>query len=191
MTRSIVTPQSMWDTIRSQVVRTVGNIFTRSFLQVSSFVLGHFKEVIDKVPVIVITNCYYKTPFFSATPTSHWRDRSIFIQTRRTGRGWCCSTRRPGSTGGTWRSTTGLSRWIIKDKFCNYVKFLLILQGINTVELDLQKIRDPLQIHVPAAKKGDKSLGAGGGFFGINNLRDVISKLQWRKQYELQIWPAA
>ena len=58
------------------------------------------------------------------------------------------------------------------------VKFLLILQGINTVELDLQKIRDPLQIHVPAAKKGDKSFGAGGGFFGINNLRDVISKLQ-------------
>ena len=34
----------MWDTIRSQVVRTVGNIFTRSFLQVSSFVLGYFKE---------------------------------------------------------------------------------------------------------------------------------------------------
>ena len=44
MTRSIVTPQSMWDTIRSQVVRTVGNIFTRPFLQVSGSVLGHFKE---------------------------------------------------------------------------------------------------------------------------------------------------
>jgi len=57
-------------------------------------------------------------------------------------------------------------------------KYNRIKQGINTVELDLQKIRDPLQIHVPAAKRGDKSLGAGGGFFGISNLRDVISKLQ-------------
>ena len=54
----------------------------------------------------------------------------------------------------------------------------VIIQGINTVELDLQKIRDPLQIHVPAAKKRDKSLGARGGFFGIKNLRDVISKIQ-------------
>ena len=53
----------------------------------------------------------------------------------------------------------------------------VIIQGINTVELGLQKIRDPLQIHVPAAKKGDNSLGARGEFFGINSLRDVISKL--------------
>ena len=51
-------------------------------------------------------------------------------------------------------------------------------QDINNVETDLRKLRDPLQIHVPAAKMEERA-GKGGGFFGgITNLRDVIIKLQ-------------
>ena len=47
----------------------------------------------------------------SAMRTSPWPGRSISTLTPPTDRGWCCSTRRRGSTGGTWRSTTGSSRW--------------------------------------------------------------------------------
>jgi len=56
-------------------------------------------------------------------------------------------------------------------------KYNRLKQGINTVELDLQKLRDPLQLHVPAAKMASASHKSG-GFFGITNLRDVINKLQ-------------
>ena len=60
---------------------------------------------------------------------------------------------------------------------CRLVLICILTQGINTVELDLQKLRDPLQIHVPSARNEDKSHKSG-GFFGITNLRDVINKLQ-------------
>jgi len=56
-------------------------------------------------------------------------------------------------------------------------KYNRLKQGINTVELDLQKLRDPLQLHVPAAKLASVNHKSG-GFFGITNLRDVINKLQ-------------
>jgi len=58
-------------------------------------------------------------------------------------------------------------------------KYNKIKQGINTVETDLRKIRDPLQIHCPSARMEDKGHKSA-GFFGITNLRDVIQKLQWR-----------
>merc|ERR1711976_993631 len=54
-------------------------------------------------------------------------------------------------------------------------KYNRLKQGINTVELDLQKLRDPLQLHVPAAKMASANHKSG-GFFGITNLRDVINK---------------
>jgi len=56
-------------------------------------------------------------------------------------------------------------------------KYNRIKQGINTVETDLRKIRDPLQMHCPSARMEDKGHKAA-SFFGITNLRDVIQKLQ-------------
>jgi len=56
-------------------------------------------------------------------------------------------------------------------------KYNRVKQGINTVETDLRKIRDPLQLHVPSARAEDRGTKSG-GFFGITNLRDVINKLQ-------------
>ena len=57
-------------------------------------------------------------------------------------------------------------------------KYNKIKQGINIVETDLSKLRDPLQIHVPAAKMEERAAKSGGFFGGITNLRDVINKLQ-------------
>merc|ERR1719373_60651 len=57
-------------------------------------------------------------------------------------------------------------------------KYNKIKQDINHVETDLRKLRDPLQIHVPAAKMEDRAAKSGGFFGGITNLRDVINKLQ-------------
>jgi len=57
-------------------------------------------------------------------------------------------------------------------------KYNKIKQGINAVETDLRKLRDPLQIHVPAAKMEERAVKAGGFFGGITNLREVINKLQ-------------
>jgi len=57
-------------------------------------------------------------------------------------------------------------------------KYNQIKQGINVVETDLKKIRDPLNIHVPAAKMEERANKSGGFFGGITNLRDVINRLQ-------------
>ena len=57
-------------------------------------------------------------------------------------------------------------------------KYNKIKQGINLVETDLKKMRDPLNIHVPAAKMEERANKSGGFFGGISNLRDVITKLQ-------------
>ena len=57
-------------------------------------------------------------------------------------------------------------------------KYNQIKQGINLLETDLKKIRDPLNIHVPAARIEERATKSGGFFGGITNLRDVISKLQ-------------
>ena len=57
-------------------------------------------------------------------------------------------------------------------------KYNKIKQGINLVETDLKKMRDPLNIHVPAAKLEERANKSGGFFGGISNLRDVITKLQ-------------
>jgi len=57
-------------------------------------------------------------------------------------------------------------------------KYNKIKQDINHVETDLRKLRDPLQIHVPAAKMEERAAKSGGFFGGITNLRDVINKLQ-------------
>jgi len=56
-----------------------------------------------------------------------------------------------------------------------------IKQGINAVEADLRKLRDPLQIHLGSAKMEERAAlhkAAPGGLFGISSLKDVISKLQ-------------
>jgi len=50
-------------------------------------------------------------------------------------------------------------------------------QGINVVEADLRRLRDPLHMNVPSISNKDKE-SKSGGLFGISNLRDVISKLQ-------------
>ena len=56
-------------------------------------------------------------------------------------------------------------------------KYNKIKQGINLVESDLKKVRDPLNIHVSPAKMEERATKS--GFFGgISNLRDVINKLQ-------------
>ena len=169
MTRSNVAPQSMWDTIRSQVVRTVGNIFTRSFTSVK------FRTVIfiNNLTVVLIKS------YFSQLRLLHSDAAGVSLPGRG-GQAEADAVPQEGQEaqvgrGEVQQDQAGDSNQRQNIETC--FKFLL-LQGINTVELDLQKIRDPLQIHVPSAKKGDKSLGAGGGFFGINNLRDVISKLQ-------------
>ena len=57
-------------------------------------------------------------------------------------------------------------------------KYNKIKQGINLVETDLKKMRDPLNIHIPAAKIEERAAKSGGSFGGITNLRDVINKLQ-------------
>jgi hypothetical protein len=48
-------------------------------------------------------------------------------------------------------------------------------QGINTIEADLRRIRDPLALHVPG-KAVDKKISS--GLFGIGNLRDIVNKMQ-------------
>jgi len=60
-------------------------------------------------------------------------------------------------------------------------KYNSIKQGINAVEADLRKLRDPLQIHLGSAKMEERAAlhkAAPGGLFGISSLKDVISKLQ-------------
>merc|ERR1712002_454888 len=57
-------------------------------------------------------------------------------------------------------------------------KYNTIKQGINSLEADLRKLRDPLQIHVGNSKSEEKTaLQKGSGLFGISSLKDVISKL--------------
>jgi len=59
-------------------------------------------------------------------------------------------------------------------------KYNTIKQGINSLEADLKKLRDPLQMHVGNSKlEENAALQKGsGGLFGISSLKDVISKLQ-------------
>lgn len=50
-----------------------------------------------------------------------------------------------------------------------------IKQGINAVEADLRKLRDPLQIHLGSAKMEERAAlhkAAPGGLFGISSLKD-------------------
>jgi len=59
-------------------------------------------------------------------------------------------------------------------------KYNTIKQGINAVEADLRKLRDPLQMHLGTAKLEERAAQQKGvgGLFGISSLKDVISKLQ-------------
>jgi len=59
-------------------------------------------------------------------------------------------------------------------------KYNTIKQGINAVEADLRKLRDPLQIHLGSARVEERAAQQKGvgSIFGISNLRDVLSKLQ-------------
>jgi len=59
-------------------------------------------------------------------------------------------------------------------------KYNTIKQGINAVEADLRKLRDPLQMHLGTAKLEERAAAQKGvgGLFGISSLKDVISKLQ-------------
>jgi len=59
-------------------------------------------------------------------------------------------------------------------------KYNTIKQGINTLEADLKKLRDPLQMHVGNSKLEERAAlqKGSGGLFGISSLKDVISKLQ-------------
>lgn len=50
-------------------------------------------------------------------------------------------------------------------------------QDINSLEADLRKIRDPLQMHV-SSLSNNKKVETKTSLFGISNLRDVINKLQ-------------
>jgi len=56
-------------------------------------------------------------------------------------------------------------------------KYNTLKQGINVVEADLRRLRDPLHMNVPNISNKEKETKSG-GLFGISNLRDVISKLQ-------------
>jgi len=57
-------------------------------------------------------------------------------------------------------------------------KYNTLKQGINAVEADLRRLRDPLHMNVPSVGNKDKVETKSGGLFGITNLRDVLSKLQ-------------
>lgn len=54
-------------------------------------------------------------------------------------------------------------------------RYNTLKQGINSIEADLRRIRDPLGIHVPG-KTADKKVSA--GLFGLSNLRDIVNKMQ-------------
>ena len=60
------------------------------------------------------------------------------------------------------------------------IQCVMDLQGINSLEADLRKLRDPLQMHLGTSKLEEKAaLQKGtGGIFGISSLKDVINRLQ-------------
>ena len=68
---------------------------------------------------------------------------------------------------------------LFTDPLCKFMLHLASLQSIVNVELDLKKLRDPLQIHVPSTSNDDNiPKSESGGFFGITNLHDVLNKFK-------------
>jgi len=54
-------------------------------------------------------------------------------------------------------------------------RYNTLKQGINSIEADLRRIRDPLGIHISGKTTADKKTSS--GLFGLSNLRDIVNKM--------------